>query len=91
MSEWCAALQRNPERLEVWAERNLVKFNNGKFKVLLLSKNNHTHYRQGDNWLESSFPEKVQGALADKLVMSQQYILDKDGQQHALRRTFSVR
>ena len=38
-----AAIQRDLNRLDKWADRNLVKFNKGKFKVLRLRRNNPMH------------------------------------------------
>ncbi|KAK4831080.1 hypothetical protein QYF61_015278 [Mycteria americana] len=43
MPEGHAAIQRDLNRLEKWADRNLVKFNKGKFKVLHLRRNNPMH------------------------------------------------
>jgi len=71
--EGCAAIQCDLDRMESWAERNLMRFNKGKCRVLHLGRNSLMHqYRLGVDLLESSSVEKDLGFLVyNRLTMSQ--------------------
>jgi len=75
--EGCAAFQRDLDRLESWTERNLMKFNKGKCRVLHLGRNNPMHqYRLGVDLLESSSVERDLVVLGDeRLTVNQQCVL----------------
>ncbi|KAK4830829.1 LOW QUALITY PROTEIN: hypothetical protein QYF61_013758 [Mycteria americana] len=68
---------RDLDRLEKWANRNLMKFNKGKCKLLHLGKYNPMHqYMLGADQLESSSAEKDLGIMVDnKLTISHQRTL----------------
>lgn len=53
------ATQRVLDRLEQWANMNLMKFNKSKFKILHLGRGNpHYHYKLEDKRIKWSSAEK---------------------------------
>ena len=77
MPEGHAAIQRDLDSLEKWLNKNLMKFNKEKRKVLLVGRNNPMNqYILSADHLESSLADKDLGILVDtKLTMSQQCAL----------------
>ncbi|GAB0182778.1 mitochondrial enolase superfamily member 1 [Grus japonensis] len=67
-------LQEDQDRLEEWANKNLMRFNKDKCKVLHLGKHNPgVQHRLGSTRLESSSVERDLGVLVDsKFNMSEQ-------------------
>ncbi|GAB0187969.1 mitochondrial enolase superfamily member 1 [Grus japonensis] len=65
-SEGRATLQEDLDRLEEWANKNLMKFSKDKCKALDLAKYNPgAQYRLGSTWLESSSVERDLGVLVE--------------------------
>ncbi|KAK4827691.1 hypothetical protein QYF61_020825 [Mycteria americana] len=72
-SEGRATLEEDPDRLEEWANKNLMKFNKDKYKIWHLGKHNPgVQHRLGPTKLGSSSAERALGDLVDKLKMSEQ-------------------
>lgn len=64
--EGCAAIQRDLDRLESWAEGNQVRCNKSKCRVLHLGRNNCMHqYRLRDDLRERRSVDKDLRVLMD--------------------------
>jgi len=67
--EVCAAIQQDLDRLDSSVERDLMKFNKGKCRVLHLGRNNPMHqYRLGADLLQSSSVERDPGTAGGRQV-----------------------
>ncbi|KAJ7422968.1 transcriptional regulating factor 1 [Pitangus sulphuratus] len=73
MPDACAAIQPDLDRLENWVERTLMKFSDGKCRVLHLGRNNPMYwYQVGASLMERSSVEKDLGIMVgSKLSLSQ--------------------
>ncbi|PKU39461.1 pol- hypothetical protein [Limosa lapponica baueri] len=94
--EGCAAVQRDLNRLESWADKNLMRFNKGKCRVLHLGRKNPRHqYRLGVDLLGSTTEEKDLRVLVDgRLSISQQCALvakRANGILGCIRRSVAIR
>ncbi|GAB0203761.1 mitochondrial enolase superfamily member 1 [Grus japonensis] len=70
-----AAIQRDLNRLEKWADRHLILLSKGKCKILYLGRNNPMsmyQYMLEANWLERQLAQKDLGILLNKFNMSKQ-------------------
>ncbi|CAM5136637.1 unnamed protein product, partial [Eretmochelys imbricata] len=67
-------VQSDPDKLEDWAKRNLMRFKKDKCRVLHLGQKNPMQcYRLGTNWLSGSSAEMDLGITVDeKMDMGQQ-------------------
>jgi len=72
--EDCVVIQQGLDRLESWAERKLMRFDQGKCRVQHPESSNcHCQYRLGADLLERRSAKKDLGVLVDnRLAMSQQ-------------------
>ncbi|KAK4829521.1 hypothetical protein QYF61_005160 [Mycteria americana] len=71
----CAVIQRDLDKLEKWADGNLMEFNKGKCKVLHLGRNNPMCQYMLTSW-KAALQKRTWGVLMDsKLAMSQQCAL----------------
>lgn len=60
VTDECTFIQRDLDRLEKWADKNLVKVSKGKWQVLSMRKSNSSHPNSvGTKWLKNSLVEKV--------------------------------
>ena len=77
-------IQRDLDRLEQWAQVNLMKFNKFKCNLTPGSRQTHYQYKLGDERIKFSPAKKDLGVVDGKLDMSQQCVLTAQKANHIL-------
>ena len=81
-AESCAAIQKELDRMEIWVERNILRFNKRKCRILHLRRNNCIpQYKLEADQLGKSSAEKDLGVLMDNMLAMSQ-LRSQEGQRY---------